>query len=184
MESLTRIARKITWILFLVQSLASAGFIAAATLNSIVGAKLSQQAGWAGVPTAVYLVAGALSAYLWGYLMDIIGRRGGLALGLGLGVIGSGLAFFAITESSLGLFLAGMMLMGAANAAVQLGRFAAAEVHPPQARGRAISNVVLGGTFGAVLGPNLVGPIGAWIKPISGDELAGAYAVSLVLFLI
>jgi MFS family permease len=184
MESLTPIARKITWILFIVQSLASAGFIAAATLNSIVGAKLSQQAGWAGVPTAVYLVAGALSAYLWGYLMDIIGRRGGLTLGLGLGVIGSGLAFLAITGSSLVLFLAGMILMGAANAAVQLGRFAAAEVHPPQARGRAISNVVLGGTFGAVLGPNLVGPIGAWIKPISGDELAGAYAVSLTLFLI
>ena len=184
MESLTPIARKITWILFIVQSLASAGFIAAATLNSIVGAKLSQQAGWAGVPTAVYLVAGALSAYLWGYLMDIIGRRGGLTLGLGLGVIGSGLAFLAITGSSLVLFLAGMILMGAANAAVQLGRFAAAEVHPPKARGRAISNVVLGGTFGAVLGPNLVGPIGAWIKPISGDELAGAYAVSLTLFLI
>jgi MFS family permease len=74
--------------------------------------------------------------------------------------------------------------MGMANAAVQLGRFVAAEVNRPDARGRAISNVVIGGTFGAILGPVVVGPSGDWIKPFTGDELAGAYAVSLVLFLL
>ena len=181
-DNLNRIARKITFILFVEQSLASAGFIAAATLNSIVGAKLSHHSDWAGVPTAVYLLAGAFSAFMWGYVMDAIGRRGGLTLGLALGVLGSGIAFYAITRSSFIWFLFGMVFMGVANAAVQLGRFAAAEVNPPEARGRAISNVVIGGTFGAVFGPNLVGPIGSWIKPIAGDELAGAYAVSFVLF--
>lgn len=184
MENLARIARKITFILFMEQSLASAGFIAAATLNSIVGAKLSHQSDWAGVPTAVYLLAGAFSAFIWGYVMDTIGRRGGLTLGLALGMVGSGFAFYAITQNSFAWFLFGMVFMGVANAAVQLGRFAAAEVNPPHARGRAISNVVIGGTFGAVFGPNLVGPIGAWIKPIAGDELAGAYVVSFILFAI
>lgn len=184
MDSLNRIARKITFILFVEQSLASAGFIAAATLNSIVGAQLSRHSDWAGVPTAVYLLAGAFSAFAWGYVMDAIGRRGGLTLGLALGVVGSGFAFYAITRSSFTWFLFGMVFMGVANAAVQLGRFAAAEVNPPEARGRAISNVVIGGTFGAVFGPNLVGPIGLWIKPIAGDELAGAYVVSFVLFAI
>jgi MFS family permease len=184
MENLTRIARKISFILFLEQSLASAGFIAAATLNSIVGAKLSHHSDWAGVPTAVYLLAGAFSAFMWGYVMEAIGRRGGLTLGLALGVLGSGFAFYAIAQSSFTWFLFGMIFMGVANAAVQLGRFAAAEVNPPEVRGRAISNVVIGGTFGAVFGPNLVGPIGAWIKPIAGDELAGAYVVSFVLFAI
>jgi len=184
MENLTKLARKITFILFLEQSLASAGFIAAATLNSIVGAKLSQHANWAGVPTAVYLLAGAFSAFIWGYVMDAIGRRGGLTLGLALGVVGSGFSFYAVAVSSFGWFLFGMIFMGIANAAVMLGRFAAAEVNPPNARGRAISNVVIGGTFGAVFGPNLVGPMGAWIKPIAGDELAGAYVVSFVLFAI
>jgi hypothetical protein len=57
-------ARKITGILFAQQSLASAGFIAAATLNAIVGKELSQNASWAGVPTAVYLLAGAFSAFV------------------------------------------------------------------------------------------------------------------------
>ena len=184
MENLTRLARRLTFVLFLEQSLASAGFIAAATLTSIVGAKLSQHSGWAGVPTAVYLLAGAFSAFAWGYVMDAIGRRGGLTLGLALGVIGSAFAYYAIVQTSFQWFLLGMILMGIANAAVQLGRFAAAEVNPPEARGRAISNVVVGGTFGAVIGPNIIGPIGAWMKPIAGDELAGAYAVSFVLFAI
>ncbi len=184
MDNLTRIARKITFILFVEQSLASAGFIAAATLTSIVGAKLSNHPAWAGVPTAIYLLAGAFSAYAWGYIMDAIGRRGGLTLGLFLGVIGSAFAFFSIVQSSFSFFLVGMIFMGVANAAVQLGRFAAAEVNPPDKRGRAISNVVIGGTFGAVFGPALVGPMGVWIKPIAGDELAGAYAISFILFLI
>jgi hypothetical protein len=52
MTSLESIARKITGILFAGQSLASAGFIAAATLNSIVGKELSGHSNWAGVPSA------------------------------------------------------------------------------------------------------------------------------------
>jgi MFS family permease len=184
MQDLERIARRITFILFVEQSLASAGFIAAATLTSIVGAELSNHANWAGLPTAVYLLAGAFSAFAWGYIMDAIGRRGGLTLGLALGVAGSALAVYAIMRSSFAWFLFGMVFMGIANAAVALGRFAAAEVNPPDARGRAISNVVIGGTFGAVFGPNLVGPVGEWIKPVLGNELAGAFVVSLVLFAI
>lgn len=182
MNDLTRIARRIIFILFVEQSLASAGFIAAATLTSIVAAKLSQQSNWAGVPTAVYLLAGAFSSFAWGYVMDAIGRRGGLTLGLFLGVIGSAFSVYAIVRSSFSFFLIGMVFMGIANAAVQLSRFAAAEVSPPDARGRAISNVVIGGTFGAIFGPALVGPSGVWMGPILGDELAGAYVISLVLF--
>jgi len=184
MENLTSIARKITTVLFAQQSLASAGFIAAATLNSIVGKELSQHANWAGVPTAVYLLGGAFAAFGWGYAFDAIGRRGGLAAGLILGALGSGVAFAAIAISSFVLFLAGMILMGVANAAVQLGRFAAAEVNLPEHRGRAISNVVIGGTVGSVVGPFVAGPAGEFVRPFAGNELAGAYLGSLILFAI
>lgn len=182
MTQLESIARKITGILFATQSLASAGFIAAATLNSIVGRDLSQNASWAGVPTAVYLLAGAFSAFVWGYVFDAIGRRGGLTTGLSIGMVGSGLTFYAIAIHSFPLFLAGMVLMGMANAAVQLGRFAAAEVNKPEHRGRAISNVVIGGTVGSVVGPFVAGPAGAIVGPLGIDELAGAYLVAAVLF--
>lgn len=184
MNDLESIARKITAILFTQQSLASAGFIAAATLNSIVGKELSQNPSWAGVPTAVYLLAGAFSAFMWGYVFDAIGRRGGLVSGLTAGVIGSGVTFYAIAIHSFPLFLGGMILMGIANAAVQLGRFAAAEVNKPEHRGRAISNVVIGGTVGSVIGPFVAGPAGSLVGSWGIDELAGAYLVAAVLFVI
>lgn len=184
MTDLTKAARKITWILFANQSLASAGFIAAATINSIIGARLGGSASFAGVPSAVYLVGAALAASGWGYVMDRIGRRTGMVAGLMIGVIGNALVLFAIGISSFPLFLIGMILMGITNAAVVLGRFAAAEVNPPEKRGAAISNVVLGGTFGAIAGPLLVGPMGSFARTLGMDELTGAYIATLVLFVI
>jgi MFS family permease len=184
MTDLSRLARKITWVLFANQSLASAGFIASATINSIIGAKLGGSASFAGVPSAVYLLGSALAASAWGYIMDRIGRRNGMVSGLIIGVIGNALVLLAIRLSSLLLFLTGMVLMGIANAAVTLGRFAAAEVNPPERRGAAISNVVLGGTFGAIVGPLLVGPMGNFVRSLGMDELMGAYLATLILFVI
>jgi MFS family permease len=184
MKDLSKLARRITWVLFANQSLASAGFIASATLNSIIGAKLGGSPSLAGVPAAVYQVGAALAASAWGYAMDRIGRRNGMVAGLLIGVLGNALVLFAIGISSFFLFLIGMMLMGITNAAVVLGRFAAAEVNPPERRGAAISNVVLGGTFGAILGPLLVGPMGSIVHTLGMDELAGAYLATLGLFVI
>jgi MFS family permease len=184
MTDLSRLARRITWVLFANQSLASAGFIASATINSIIGAELGGSAAFAGVPSAVYLVGAAFAASAWGYIMDRIGRRNGMVAGLIIGVIGNALVLVAIGISSFFLFLAGMVMMGITNAAVVLGRFAAAEVNPPEKRGAAISNVVLGGTFGAIVGPLLIGPVGTLARTLGMDELAGAYIATLVLFAI
>ena len=184
MTDLTKLARRITWVLFANQSLASAGFIAAATLNSIIGARLGGSASFAGVPSAVYLLGAAFAASAWGYIMDRVGRRNGIVTGLLIGVIGNALVLVAIGISSFLLFLTGMVLMGITNAAVVLGRFAAAEVNPPEKRGAAISNVVLGGTFGAIVGPLMVGPMGNFVRGAGMDELAGAYLATLLLFVI
>jgi MFS family permease len=178
------LARKITWVLFTNQSLSSAGFIASATLNSIIGTKLTGNASFAGVPSAVYLLGAAFAASAWGYIMDRIGRRNGIVSGLVIGVIGNVLVLFAIGTSSFLLFLTGMVMMGITNAAVVLGRFAAAEVNPPEKRGAAISNVVLGGTFGAIVGPLLVGPMGNLVKTWGMEDVAGAYFATLALFAI
>jgi MFS family permease len=181
MAELSRTARKITLVLFIAQSLASAGFIASATVNSILGAKLGGNP-WAGVPSAVFLVGGALAASAWGVLMDLIGRRNGIALGLLLGITGAGMVVVAANQSLFWLMFPGMAFMGFGNAAVLLGRFSAAEVNPPEKRGAAISNVVLGGTVGAIFGPLLVGPMGELSLRLGMDELAGAYMASFVLF--
>ena len=184
MDSLTKSARKITFTLFIAQSLTSAGMIAGHTVHAIVGAKLSSNPSWAGVPATGFLLGAAISAFLWGSVMDIIGRRGVMVMGLLLGVIGVSGAFVAVLAGSFVFFLVGLVLMGTANAAVVLGRFAAAEVNPPQSRGKAISTVVLGGTVGALLGPLLVGPAGRWAASLNLDELAGPYVATFILLLL
>ena len=50
MKDYARIARKITIVLFLSQSLSSAGFIAAFTVNALVGVDLSGQRPWPECP--------------------------------------------------------------------------------------------------------------------------------------
>lgn len=182
MTDYAQIGRRTTTTLFTAQALGSAGFIASATVSSIVGADLSGNPAWAGVPSAVYLLGSAFSAIVWGYAMDRIGRRGGLVLGFAIGVVGAGLAAATVVARSFPLFLGGLALVGTANAAMQLGRFAAAEVHPPSKRGRAISNVIVGGTVGAILGPMLVGPMGRAALRAGIDELAGPYLAGLILF--
>ncbi len=170
-----RIARKITTVLFLSQSLSSAGFIAAFTVNSLIGVDLTGQRAMAGVPGGLYVAGQACGAIVWGYGMERIGRRWSIALGQLLGAMGSAIAVTAVVARSFPFFLLGLILVGMARSAVDLGRFVAAEVHLPSQRGQAISNVVLGSTVGAIFGPLLVGPMGRVATWAGYPELSGAY---------
>jgi len=178
------IARKTVWTLFAAQCFGSVAFLAVLTVNSIIGAKLSGNPSWGGVPTAVYQLGAALAALGWGIGMDRMGRRGGLTLGLALGVIGAALAGGAVVGESLIIFLVAMVLIGMANSALNLARFAAAEVHMPEERGRAISNVVIGGTAGTLFWPILSRLVGGWAKAAGVNELVWPYGVGAILLVI
>ena len=182
MTDFTRIARRITFVLFLAQSFASAGFIAASAINPILGEKLAPDRSMATVPVAVYQFSTALTASMWGHVMDRIGRRNGIALGLALGMIGNVLVLVSTETSSFLTMLFGLALMGATNSATQLSRFAAAEVNLPEHRGRAISMVVLGGVIGTILSRLSAAPMGGFVVSLGMDELAGAYLTTLILF--
>ncbi len=178
------IARKTVWTLFAAQCFGSVAVLAAATVSSIAGAKLAGNPSWGGVPTAIYQLGAALAALGWGIGMDRMGRRGGLTLGLALGVIGAALAGGAVVGESLIIFLVAMVLIGMANSALNLARFAAAEVHMPEERGRAISNVVIGGTAGTVFWPLISRFVGQWAKGAGMNELVWPYGVGAVLLVI
>lgn len=178
------VARKITRTLFLSQGVVSAALITTGTVNSIAGAELSGVIAWAGLPATVLLLSAALGALTWGFLMERIGRRKGLAIGLVIGALGGLFAGIALWRGSFPLFLVGMGMFGFAQSAMQLGRFAAAEVNPAAKRGQAIANVVLGGTVGAIVGPLLVGPAGVLASRAGIDELVGPYGTALLLFIL
>jgi len=174
--------RRIKWTLFATQSFGSAGFLISSTVTPIVGAALSGHPSWAGVPAFFYWSGGAGCAYLWGRSMDWIGRRPTITLGLLLGIAGAAVAALAIRAASFWGFTAGLVMMGGANTAVQLGRFVAAEVHPRAERGRAIATVVMGGTVGGILGPLLVAPAAHGALERGLPELLGPYVASLAFF--
>ena len=184
MKDFDRIARKITIVLFLSQSLSSAGFIAAFTVNALVGVDLTGQPAMAGVPGGLYVVGQACGAMVWGFSMERIGRRRSIALGQLIGVLGSAIAVAAVVDRSFSFFLFGLVLVGMARSAVDLGRFVAAEVHLPAKRGRAISNVVLGSTVGAIFGPLLVGPMGRMAIWAGYPELSGAYIAGAAVLVV
>jgi hypothetical protein len=140
MDEHSSAARRITAVLFAAQCLASAAFIATSTVSALAGAALSGQRSLAGVPAGASTLAGAGAAFIWGLLMDRMGRRSSLSLGLLFGAAGAGLCIWGITTGSFLLFVGGMMLVGVANAAVTLSRFVAAEVQVPERRGRAVSD--------------------------------------------
>ena len=100
-------------------------------------AELSGVIAWAGVPATILLFSAALGALTWGLLMERIGRRKGLFLGLLLGGLGGLFAGTAFWKGSFPLFLIGMSLFGFAQSSMKLGRFAAAEVNPVEKRGQA-----------------------------------------------
>jgi len=184
MEEHPAAARRITAVLFAAQCLASAAFIATSTVSAIAGMALSGQRSLAGVPAAASTLAGSGAAFLWGILMDRMGRRPSLALGLLFGAAGSALCIWGITAGSFLIFVGGMMLVGVANAAVTLSRFVAAEVNSPERRGRAVSTVVLGGTVGAIGGPLLVTPAGHIAMQAGTGDLAGAFGAAVLLLLV
>jgi MFS family permease len=179
-----RAARRISLTLFAGQGLGSAGFLVASTINPILGARLGGGDAWAGVPSAMYQIGVAVAAFFWGRAMDALGRRPTLMLGMASGTVGALLAGTAAARHHFAAFLSGVLLMGVANAALQLGRFVSAEVHLPAHRGRAISQVVLGGTVGAVFGPLLAGPAGTLAAALGLDPLAGPFGVSAALFVL
>src|SRR5262245_66685399 len=117
-------ARRITWTLFVTQSLGSAALIANATVNPIVGAKLSGSDALAGLPSTLLLLGAASAAQPAGKLMQRMGRRWGLALGFFLGTLGMIVGGIAIVTHLFALFLLGLLLIGGARGAVGPRRYA------------------------------------------------------------
>lgn len=178
----TGAARRITWTLFVTQSLASAALIANAVVNPIIGAQLSGLDALAGLPGTLLLIGAASAAQPAGRLMDRLGRRPGLALGFLCGMAGMLLGGVAVVARSFPLFLIGLLLIGSARGAIDQSRYAAADATPPSRRARAISMVVFAGTIGAIGGPALVPPVGDLFERLGIDPLAGPMFSGAMIF--
>jgi MFS family permease len=161
-------------------ALGSTGHIAAATVATIVAEDLAGSTVWSGAPGAAVVGGAAVGSTLLSRLMVVRGRRAGLTLGYLIGVSGAVVATVAVVSRSLPLLLLGTALIGFGNSSNQLSRYVAADLFPVARRATAIGLVVWGATFGAVLGPNLIGWAGELGERIGLPALAGAYLLPIV----
>lgn len=139
--------------------------VASLTLVRVLGVE-----GLLGLGPAIVLAAGALAALPAGILMDRVGRVPVMVAGFATGIAGCVLAALGSAASSAPAVLAGLVLVGAANASALLARTAAADMYPPQRRARGIALVLFGSVFGAILGPAVFSPLLAG-RELDGDAL-------------
>ena len=179
-----KIARNTTLLMLVVQALTSFAHSVMGTVTTIVGSQLSGSDALSGIPGAVLQIGSAIASVFLGLTMDRLGRRSTIAASVGIGALGTLIAAIAIASGSFIWFLLGLTIVGFTRSASMMGRFVAAEVTPPKQRGRAISYVVLGGTFGSVIGPQLVDVTGRMAVAANFNEFVGPYSAGIITFLI
>jgi MFS family permease len=123
------------------------------SVGALAGRDLAPDKRLATLPITAGVVGGALTTFFASLLMQRIGRRAGFTLGALLGVAGAVLCSLSLVGSSFVGFCVGSLLFGAYNAFGGYYRFAAAEAAEPGQQARAISQVLVGGLVGGILGP-------------------------------
>ncbi len=113
----------------------------------------------AGLAPAVFLGSAALAALPAGRAMDRFGRAPTIRAGFAAGICGSLTAALGAFSSSLPAVVLGFVLVGVSTGTVMLSRAAAADMYPPDRRPQAISLVLFGAVFGALLGPAVFTPL-------------------------
>lgn len=178
------IQRRITWTLFIVQSLFGAAQFVTFTLTSIVAARLSGLESLAGIPATLVLGGRSFIGYPVGWVMDRYGRRPGFVLGYALGAIGAVICVFAILHLSFWQFCLGSLFLGMGRGISEQTRYAAAEVYPQSRRAFIIGILIWAGTIGSILGSRVVGPSTGLAAAYGLDKQAGPYLASIGMALV
>ena len=131
-------------------------------------------------PVTGYNIGVALSALPAAMLMANVGRRLGFISGAVIGICGTLLSSVAIYQGNFVLFCIGMALSGAGGAFTQQYRFAAADQGTDDFKPKAISWVLAGGIFAAIIGPQTAIYFRSMFAPV---EFAGAYFAGSFLLL-
>ncbi|MDN4172614.1 MFS transporter [Nocardioides sp. SOB77] len=178
-----RVQRRTLGAVVLAQVLGGAGLAAGVTVGALLAQDMLGSEGLAGLPTALFTLGSALTAYLVGRVSQRSGRRVGLGLGFLAGGVGAvGVVVAAAADSVPLLFLA-LFVYGAGSATNLQARYAGTDLAAPAARGRAISVALVSTTLGAVAGPNLVDPLGDLAVGLGLPALSGPFLLAAVAYL-
>jgi len=150
-------ARRTAVVLAAAQAVVGSAAPIAIALGALAGYQLlGPDKSLATAPVTGFNVGVALGAIPAAALIRRLGQPHGFMAGTLVTAAGGLIATLALFQSSFWVFAAGLLVVGLGGAFVQQFRFAAADNAPPEFKARAISFVLAGGVFTAVLGPQIV----------------------------
>lgn len=156
------LARRNVVVLAVAQALAGGNNTVIVSTTGIVGAVLAPDKGLATLPIAVMVLGMWAGTLPVGALARRFGRRFALQTGSLFGILSGLISYMAVLHGSFWLLVAGTFCGGLYAAAHLSYRFAAADTASEAFRSKAISWVLAGGIFAALLGPQLV----IWTKDL------------------
>jgi MFS family permease len=166
--------------LVLAQAVGAIGITIGIATASLLARDVSGSESQAGLAQTAQVLGAAVASYLLARLMSGHGRRIGLVTGYLLGAAGAVLAVVAGVVDSMLLLLVGAAFLGSATAANSGARYAATDLAAADRRAQSLSTVVWATTIGAVAGPNLTGPAGAFADLLGIPELTGPFALASI----
>ena len=152
----------------------------------LAGQSLASNICFATLPISMIVLGSMLAATPVSAIMQRFGRRAGFFLGATGGAIGAIVGAYGLYVASFPIFLTGSFLTGIYMSAHGFYRFAAADTASDSFRPKAISYVMAGGLFSAVIGPQLVKlTADAYVVPFLGTYMAviGINVIGSLLFL-
>ncbi|WP_440313080.1 MFS transporter [Leucobacter chromiireducens] len=186
-----RVHRRTLTVVILSQVLGGAGLAAGIAVGALLAQDMLGSDALSGLLTGLFTLGSALAAYLVGRSTQRLGRRLGLAYGFIAGGLGAlGVVIAAVIDSVPLLFVA-LFVYGSGTATNLQARYAGTDLAPAHRRGFGASMAMVATTIGAVAGPNLIEPLGAFADSIGVPTLAGPFilaaaaygAAGIVLFL-
>jgi MFS family permease len=150
------LAKRNAIVLAVAQALAGGNNTVIVATSSIIGAVLAPDKGLATLPITCMVLGMWIGTLPVGWLARNFGRRFALQTGSLFGIASGLISYTSVMSGSFWILLLGTFCGGLYAAAHQSYRFAAADTASEAFRPKAVSWVLAGGVFAALIGPQLV----------------------------
>ncbi|WP_235019934.1 MFS transporter [Ruania rhizosphaerae] len=177
-----RVHKRTLTVVIMSQILGGAGLAAGISVGALLAQDMLGSDALSGLPTGLFTLGSALAAYLVGRSTQRFGRRLGLAHGFITGGIGALGVVIAAVAGSLPLLFISLFVYGSGTATNLQARYAGTDLAPANKRGFGTSMAMVATTIGAVAGPNLIDPLGAFAESLGVPTLAGPFILAAVAY--
>lgn len=183
-ERRQQLHRRTLTIVLLSQAFGGAGLAAGISVGALIAQDMLGTEALSGLPTTLFTLGAALTAFLIGRVTQRVGRRIALGFGFIAGGVGAiGVVIATQTLSPVLLFVS-LFIYGAGTATNLQARYAGTDLAPTSRKGTAISTAMVATTIGAVAGPNLIEPLGGLAENLGLPTLSGPFLLAAAAYLI